>query len=101
MYWAEDVDSITVPRKGLAARIGNAYARLISKLGLGDFSFTQGTDCYLTFDADGKKLEFHVPRQCYLSLEEGMRGMLVYRGEQFKQFTPLNDSDPGQLEILR
>jgi len=48
----------------------------------------QGTDCYVTFDVNGLQMEFCVPMDIYIQLEEESEGLLVYRGEQFKRFVP-------------
>lgn len=53
----------------------------------------QSVNFWVVFDlGTGKEEEFRVPELVYTSLEEGLEGVLTYRGEQLLSFVPSGPS---------
>lgn len=90
---------ITVPDYSFFSRISNSYSRFISRLGLSNFTPTQGTNCYMTFSVNSKELEFSIPLSVYLDTEEGTEGMLTFQGERFKSFIPMT-TKKGKEDLI-
>lgn len=57
----------------------------------------QSWDYFVTFQfLDGRKQEFQVSEAIYASLHEMDEGLLIYKGNLFKQFLP-KSTDPGSV----
>lgn len=65
-----------------------AFIKNIALMGNKDIQLAGGNEFFVTFEADGKKMEFRVPEKTYIAAEDGVQGLLVYKGEWFKAFIP-------------
>jgi hypothetical protein len=89
-----------------STRVAGPFKRMLSgiadSVGLSDRSLTSGTNYFVTFSYNGTEGEFAVPEESYLNAEQGMEGTLVYRGQQFNNFTPHSHVNrPDEITILR
>lgn len=69
-----------------AESAAQAYNKLAGMEDVPELTLADGTDCYVTFGLDGKQLEFLVPMDTYIALEENTEGLLVFKGEKFLHF---------------
>ena len=67
------------------------YSRSMAKDNVPELTLTEGTNYFVTFEYNNKETEFSVPGQDYIKSTEGTKGLLVYRGEEFKYFIPSAD----------
>jgi hypothetical protein len=50
---------------------------------------------WVVFQVEDQELEFRVPRDVYIELEDGMTGLLTYQGERFLRFKPMSLPRPA------
>jgi hypothetical protein len=85
-----ETPEMEIARLGMLGRHRHAAAKAFTKLaGVQDtpeFTLADGVDCYVTFRFDGREMEFSVPTDTYIACDEGIEGLLVYKGEKFKHF---------------
>ncbi len=78
----------SVPTQGGA--IGMAFMNFTMRKDNPEITLAEGTDCYITFNVNGKEMEFAAPEALYIEVEPDMQGLLVYKGEKLKYFIRKN-----------
>jgi|GEM_PF-2455715 len=65
-----------------------AYSHEMAKGDVPELDLAAGTNYFVTFDVNGQEIEFSTPEDYYVKCDEGVGGLLVYRGEEFMHFIP-------------
>jgi len=78
-------------------RAAKAYLRSAASGDAPEIDIASWNDYLVTFACDGNDIELLVPEETYIKCEEGVEGLLVFRGEHFKHFIP--DAENEQEEI--
>lgn len=82
----------SIARLGLLGRqrdeAWRAYSREMAKGDVPEVDLATGTNYFVTFDIKGQEKEFSTPEDYFIKCNEGIEGLLVYRGEEFTHFIP-------------
>jgi len=98
LAWIESTE-LTSSQDSLIERIVSLFSQFMTRIGLSRL-MTDGTDCFIVFAVDGKELEFCVPTSTYIDIQNGTSGILSFKGERFKSFTPLAHGDDSEDLII-
>lgn len=66
----------------------HAWSYRLGRENVAEAPIVEGKDYYVTFDFEGREMEFSVSEDDYVQADENVEGLLVYRGEQFRHFIP-------------
>lgn len=88
---------MSAARLGLMGRDPNSAAKAFLKASASpdvpSVEIATGANYFVTFSISGREAEFAVPEESYIQAAEGLTGLLVFQGEQFKHFIPGIKSD--------
>lgn len=90
-----DVTAVPMPptmRLGLLGRqreqAWRAYSRHMARGDVTELDLARGTNYFVTFGIKEQEKEFSMPEDYFVKCDDGVEGLLVYRGEEFMHFIP-------------